>query len=223
MSRTAPERTIIVAITGGSGAGKTTVAEALTAALAPLSVALLREDDYYNDNAATPDFDAASFNFDHVDSRDHALLADHLAALKSGRAIDMPHYDFVLHGRRPDGTRLEPAEIVILEGTHILHSHALRALYDFAIYLDVPDDIRFLRRLRRDVAERGRSLDSVTRQYLRTVRPMHYCFTHPTRIHADHVIAFDDETLAASSAVQMKKLEETIAAVARTILMRLSD
>ena len=215
------DRTVIVAITGGSGAGKTTVADALAASLAPLSVVLLREDDYYNDNAATPGFDAASFNFDHVDARDHRLLAEHLAALKAGRAIDMPHYDFVLHGRRPERRRLEPAQVIIIEGTHVLHPPSLRALYDLALYLDVPDDIRLTRRIRRDVAERGRSVETVMAQYLGTVRPMHYRFTDPGRMHA-HVIGFDD-AVATDDAAQMEKLREMVTAFADTIRKRLRD
>lgn len=220
MKSSGPERTIIVAITGGSGAGKTTVADALAAALAPLTVALLREDDYYNDNAATPGFDAASFNFDHVDARDHTLLAEHLAALKAGQAIEVPRYDFVLHGRQPNCTRLEPAHVIIVEGTHVLHPPSLRSLYDLALYLDVPDDIRLTRRIRRDVAERGRSVETVTAQYLGTVRPMHYRFTDPGRVHA-HVISFDD-TLATDEAAQMEKLRETVAALSRTVREKLS-
>jgi uridine kinase len=222
MSNASAHHTVIVAITGGSGAGKTTVADALRVALAPHAVAILREDDYYQDNAATPDFDAATFNFDHVETRDHALLADHLAALKSGRAIDMPRYDFVRHARMPERVRLEATSVVIVEGTHVLHPPELRAIYDLSLYLDIPDDIRLTRRMQRDVAERGRSVETVTRQYLGTVRPMHYRFTDPARLHAHRVIAFDDDTLAADNAVQMEKLQEIVRAVSRTVLKRLT-
>ncbi len=182
----------------------------------------LQEDDYYHDNAATPGFDAGTFNFDHVDSRDHILLADHLTALKAGKAIDMPRYDFVRHARRPDRERLEPAAVVIVEGTHALHPPALRALYDLSLYLDVPDDIRLTRRMQRDVAERGRSIETVAQQYLGTVRPMHYRFTDPARMHAHRVIRFDDDVLAAGKAAQMEKLQEIVTAVAEKILERLT-
>jgi uridine kinase len=221
MGRTVTERTVIVAITGGSGAGKTTVADALAAALAPINVALLREDDYYNDNAATAGFVAEEFNFDHVEARDHSLLSEHLATLKAGGAVDMPRYDFISHGRLPERTRLGPADVVIVEGTHVLHPPTLRALYDLAVYLDVPDDIRLTRRIRRDVAERGRSVETVTAQYLGTVRPMHYRFTEPGRVHA-HVIGFDEDLLIAGHAAQMAKLRETVDALARTVRERLS-
>jgi uridine kinase len=221
MERTATDRTVIVAITGGSGAGKTTVADALAAALKPLSVAVIREDDYYNDNCRTPGFVAEEFNFDHVEARDHSLLADHLARLKAGGAIDMPRYDFVSHGRLPERTPEGPADVVIVEGTHVLHPPTLRTLYDLAVYLDVPDDIRLTRRIRRDVAERGRSVETVTAQYLGTVRPMHYRFTDPGRVHA-HVIGFDESLLTAGHAAQMAKLQETVDALARTVRERLT-
>ncbi len=221
MSKATSNRTIIVAITGGSGAGKTTVADALAVKLAPHTVAILREDDYYQDNAAKPGFDAGTFNFDHIDSRDHALLAEHLTALKAGQAIDMPRYDFVGHARMAERIRLEPTAVVIVEGTHALHPPALRALYDLSLYLDVPDDIRLTRRMQRDVMERGRSVETVARQYLGTVRPMHYRFTAPARMHAHRVIAFDDELLAAGHAAQMEKLQEIVKAVAEKILERL--
>jgi uridine kinase len=222
MSDAPPNRTVIVAITGGSGAGKTTVADALAVALAPHTVTILREDDYYQDNAATPGFDAGTFNFDHVDSRDHALLAEHLVALKTGQAIDMPRYDFVRHARMTERVRLYPSAVVIVEGTHALHPPTLRALYDLSLYLDVPDDIRLTRRMQRDVAERGRSVETVARQYLGTVRPMHYRFTDPARMHAHRVIAFDDDELAADNAAQMERLQEIVTAVAEKILERLT-
>ncbi len=221
MSKAASDRTVIVAITGGSGAGKTTVADALAAALAPRAVTILREDDYYGDNAATPGFDAGTFNFDHIETRDHTLLAEHLRALKAGQAVEMPRYDFVSHTRQPDRVRLEPAKIVIIEGTHVMHPPELRAIYDLSLYLDIPDDIRLIRRIQRDVAERGRSVETVSRQYLGTVRPMHYRFTDPARMHAHQVIAFDDEFLAADKAVQMVKLQMIVNAVADEVLERL--
>jgi uridine kinase len=200
---------VILAIAGGSGSGKTTLADALKTALSPRAVAVLREDDYYRDNQATPGFDPAHFNFDDVAARDHALMAEHLAALKAGNSIEMPRYDFVEHTRQPDRIPTGPAHIVIVEGTHVLCTNTLRPLFDHSIYLDVPDDIRLIRRIRRDIAERQRSVETVVRQYLDTVRPMHHLHTEPTRIYADRVVRFDQGTLT-SEGEAMASLQRLI-------------
>lgn len=207
--------TLVLAITGGSGSGKTTVAEALGRALLPKTVLILREDDYYRDNAATPGFDPDRFNFDHVDTRDHTLLADHLAALKAGRAIAMPRYDFVRHARRAERVPAEPADIVIVEGIHALHDPALRALYDLSVYLDVPDDIRLLRRMVRDVLDRQRTVETVAAQYARTVRPMHYAYTEPCRQWADLVIQCAE---LPDAGPMQDELDRIVDLLARTVL-----
>lgn len=180
---------ILIAITGGSGSGKSTLAETLVAALPAGSTVLLREDSYYKDAASLPGFDAATFDFDDVAARDHDLLIEHLRLLKAGREIEAPIYSFLHHGREPGGERIRPAEVVILEGTHVLCTPALTELYDIRVFVDTPADIRFIRRLLRDQSERGRTADSVIAQYLATVRPGHERLTEPSKGVADFIVA----------------------------------
>lgn len=180
---------VLIAITGGSGSGKSTLAETLVAALPSGSTVLLREDSYYRDAASLPGFDAATFDFDDVAARDHDLLIADLRALKAGREIIVPIYSFIHHGREEGGERVVPAKVVILEGTHVLCTPALVDLFDIRVFVDTPSDIRFIRRLLRDQAERGRTADSVIAQYLSTVRPGHERLTEPSRGNADFVIA----------------------------------
>jgi uridine kinase len=209
------ERPILVAITGGSGAGKTSLALALAERAAPRSVLILSEDCYYHDNGAAPDFDAGRFNFDDVAAHDHALLARDLTLLRAGRAIDRPDYCYVTHRRRPETIPAEPAELVIVEGIHILHTEALRPLFDLSLYLDVPDDVRFVRRLLRDLRERERDPVAVAVQYLETVRPMHYRFTEPTRAAADLILVDDGrkEAIKATMARLLVPVEERLRAL----------
>jgi len=180
---------ILIAITGGSGSGKSTLAEALASALPDGAAVLVREDSYYKDAAALPGFDAATFDFDDVEARDHALLVEQLAELKAGRGVVAPLYSFIHHGREPGGEPVPAAEVVIVEGTHLLCTPALAQLFDIRVFVDTPADIRFIRRLLRDQAERGRSADSVVAQYLATVRPGHERLTEPSRVHADFIVA----------------------------------
>ena len=180
---------ILIAITGGSGSGKSTLAEALVAALPPGAAVLLREDAYYRDAASLPDFDPATFDFDDVAARDHALMIEDLRRLKAGHDIVAPIYSFIHHGREPGGEAVPAAEVVIVEGTHVLCTPDLTALFDIRVFVDTPADIRFIRRLLRDQAERGRTAGSVIDQYLATVRPGHERLTEPSRVNADFVVA----------------------------------
>lgn len=180
---------ILIAITGGSGSGKSTLAEALVSALPAGAAVLVREDSYYKDAAALPGFDAATFDFDDVAARDHDLMIADLAALKAGRPVTAPVYSFIHHGREPGGEPIPAAEVVVVEGTHVLCTPALTALFDIRVFVDTPADIRFIRRLLRDQAERGRSAESVVAQYLATVRPGHERLTEPSRTHADFIVA----------------------------------
>ena len=180
---------ILIAITGGSGSGKSTLAEALVSALPDGAAVLVREDSYYKDAAALPGFDAATFDFDDVAARDHDLMIADLKALKAGRSVTAPVYSFIHHGREPGGEPIPAAQVVIVEGTHVLCTPDLTALFDIRVFVDTPADIRFIRRLLRDQAERGRSADSVVAQYLATVRPGHERLTEPSRTHADFIVA----------------------------------
>lgn len=180
---------ILIAITGGSGSGKSTLAEALVSALPDGAAVLVREDSYYKDAAALPGFDAATFDFDDVAARDHDLMIADLKALKAGRSVTAPVYSFIHHGREPGGEPIPAARVVIVEGTHVLCTPDLTALFDIRVFVDTPADIRFIRRLLRDQAERGRSADSVVAQYLATVRPGHERLTEPSRTHADFIVA----------------------------------
>ena len=191
MSLLTPKKRLLIGVTGGSASGKTEIARAAARSAAPLSALVMAEDDYYGDHGAKPDFEPAEFNFDHPASRDHVLLARQLAALKDGKSVKAPIYDFTIHRRRADTRRIEPADVIIVEGIHLFCDAEVRDLFDLRVYVDAPDDIRLARRLLRDVNERGRTPQSVVGQYLRTVRPMHHEWTAPGREHAHLVIRND--------------------------------
>lgn len=181
--------TLLIAITGGSGSGKSTLAETVVAALPAGRAVLLREDSYYKDAASLPDFDAATFDFDDVAARDHDLLIRDLTDLKSGRDVVAPVYSFIHHGREPGGEPVLATDVVVVEGAHLLCTPDLACLFDIKVFVDTPADIRFIRRLLRDQAERGRTAQSVIEQYLGTVRPGHERLTEPSKVLADFVVA----------------------------------
>ncbi|HEY3935590.1 MAG TPA: uridine kinase [Gemmatimonadales bacterium] len=180
-------RPLIIGIVGGSGSGKTTVARAIVDA-AGVRAAVLDQDGYYKDLTHLPLDERRQVNFDHPDSIDTELLASHLAALARGEAIDKPAYDFAAHTRAATRVRVEADPIVVVDGILLFADRRLRDLFDIKVYVDVADDIRFIRRLDRDVVERGRSMPDVIRQYLATVRPMHLEFVEPSRRHADIIL-----------------------------------
>ncbi len=209
---------MLTAITGGSGSGKTTLARALCRALPGGCATLVSEDWYYRDTAALPGFDAATFDFDGVAARDHALLAVHLRALKAGERVTAPVYSFVTHRRLADaGTPVAPAPVVVVEGSHLLSDPALAGLFDLRVYVQVADDVRFIRRLLRDRAERGRTTESVVGQYLATVRPAHHRFTEPARAAADLVI---DDRSAAVDQPDARAVADLIAPILAHPLLR---
>lgn len=180
-------RPLIIGVVGGSGSGKTTVARALLDSSGVMA-AFLDQDAYYRalDHLAMDE--RRQVNFDHPDSLDNDLLVQHLEALAQGQAIDKPSYDFAAHTRAPSTVRVEPAPIVIVDGILLFTEPRLRALFDIKVFVDVADDIRFIRRMLRDVAERGRTVEDVVRQYLGTVRPMHLEFVEPSKRWADVII-----------------------------------
>ena len=188
----------IVGIAGGSGSGKTTIVTRLTEIVR--DYALVPQDNYYLSAEHVSNAFITGFNFDHPDAFDSELLAEHLAALKAGTPVRMPQYDFVHHRRRNDTVLVEPRRLVILEGIMIFFDRRIRDLIDLKLYVDTPDDIRFIRRLRRDISERGRTVDSVIEQYMEKVRPGHYEFVEPTKAWADLIIpegGFNDRAMEA--------------------------
>jgi uridine kinase len=179
--------TRIIAITGGSGAGKTTIAQALARRLG-VGAVVIAEDDYYRCAATIAGFDAAIHNFDAPQAKEHALLRAHLMMAKSGAAFDKPVYDLTTHRRRPDMERIAHAKALIVEGIHLLAVEDLRPLYDFSVFIDADEALRLGRRMIRDVESRGRAPRAVMAQFFATVRPMHEAHVVPQQALADLVI-----------------------------------
>ena len=179
---------MIIGICGGTGSGKTTVANRILEAVSADECVFIQQDLYYCNLKDMPlDYRNAA-NFDHPDALDNDLLVNHLKKLNAGEPVELPVYDFRTHTRLPDTTRIESKPIVILEGILIFAEPRLRDQMDIKVFVDTPDDIRFIRRLRRDIAERGRTLDSVIEQYYASVRPMHIQFVEPSKRYADVII-----------------------------------
>ncbi len=179
---------LTIGVAGGTGSGKTTVVQALINAVGPASTALLPHDAYYREYSHLTVEERAAINWDHPDSLETDLLVRHLRALMAGQPVDRPVYDFRTYSRLPRCERVEPRPIIIVEGILILAEQALRELLDIRVYVDTDPDIRFIRRLQRDVNQRGRSVDSVIEQYLSTVRPMHLEFVEPSKRYAHLII-----------------------------------
>jgi uridine kinase len=177
----------IIAITGGSGSGKTTIAQALARRLGAGAV-VIPEDDYYRCSSTVRDFDPASYNFDAPEAKEHALLCQHLALAKTGQSFDKPLYDLVTHRRRTEVERIARAKTLIVEGIHLLASDHLRALFDLKVYVDADEALRLGRRMIRDVEERGRTPRMVLAQFFTTVRPMHEKHIAPQKAFADLVV-----------------------------------
>jgi len=181
-------RPLVIGLGGGSGSGQTTIARSVVEAIGPDEVTLIQHDAYYRDQTDLAMEERVKTNYDHPASFETALLVRHLEELRAGRAVDRPIYDFTVNNRLPETVRVEPKPVVIVEGILVLYEPELRALMDLKIYVDTDPDLRILRRLERDLKERGRSFDSVHDQYLATVRPMHLQFVEPSKRYADIVI-----------------------------------
>jgi uridine kinase len=179
---------MIIGICGGTGSGKTTVANKILQAVSANEVAFIQQDSYYRNLDEMPLDYRQQVNFDHPDALDNDLMVEHVRALRSGRAVELPIYDFKNHLRRKETLSMEPKLITIIEGILIFNEKRLLEEMDIKVFVDTPDDIRFIRRLRRDIAERGRTVDSVIEQYLATVRPMHMQFVEPSKRCADVII-----------------------------------
>jgi len=179
---------VVIGVAGGTGSGKTTVAHEVLKRAGTAKISLIQHDAYYKDLGDLAPAQRAMQNFDHPDALDNRLLIAHLQELKAGRAVEVPVYDFTTHARTTKTRRIEPHRVVLLEGILIFADETLRRLMDVKIFVDTDPDIRFIRRLERDLAERGRTMESVIRQYLATVRPMHQEFVEPSKRYADVII-----------------------------------
>ncbi len=179
---------ILIAITGGTGSGKSTVAKAIYSNFKKESISIIMQDSYYKDQSELTFEERTKTNYDHPNAIDTDLLIEHLKQLIAGQAIEMPIYDFTIHNRKIETVREEPKDIIIVEGILVLEDKRLRDLFDIKIYVDTDADLRILRRLTRDIRERGRTMESVIDQYLKVVRPMHLQFIEPTKRYADLII-----------------------------------
>jgi uridine kinase len=181
-------KSCVLGVAGGTGSGKTTVVRAILDAVGAERIALVEQDSYYRDVDWRNESELIHHNFDHPAAIDNELLVSHVAALKAGHPIEVPVYDFVRHRRTARTRRIEPQPVILLEGILIFVEPDLRELLDFKIYVDTDADLRLIRRLGRDMSERGRTVQDVLRQYLETVRPMHLEFVEPSKRHADVIL-----------------------------------
>ncbi len=179
---------LVIGIAGGTGSGKTTVARVILDRVGEDHIAYLPHDAYYKDNSHLPLSERIKINYDHPDSLETSLLIQHIQQLKEGRPIERPVYDFTTHTRTNETVTVLPRPIIMVEGILLFYEPELRKLFDVKIYVDTDPDIRFIRRLRRDITERGRTMESVIDQYLNTVRPMHLEFVEPSKRYADIII-----------------------------------
>jgi uridine kinase len=179
---------MIIGICGGTGSGKTTLARRIIETVGREHVILVEQDSYYRNLADMPLDERHQANFDHPDSIDSEMLMNHLKRLKLGQPIEMPVYDFKTHTRKDHTEHIDPKPVVIVEGILIFAEKRISDLLDVKVFVDTPDDIRFIRRLQRDLRERGRTVDSVIAQYFATVRPMHFEFVEPSKRMADIII-----------------------------------
>jgi uridine kinase len=179
---------LVIGIAGGSGSGKTTVAQEILNRVGPDRIAFLQHDSYYKDLSGLPPVQRAEVNFDHPNSLETDLLIQHIAALRDGTPVEVPIYDFSTHSRTNRTFTVMPRRVILVEGILIFVDAALRDLFDIKLFVDTDSDIRFIRRLQRDIAERGRTTEMVIKQYQATVRPMHLEFVEPSKRYADVII-----------------------------------
>ena len=187
----------LIGIAGGTGSGKTTVANAIVKRVGEERIAILSHDSYYRDFVDLPKDILDRQNFDHPDSLESELLVRHLKALKQGMVVETPIYDFKVHRRAAESRRVEPRKVILVDGILIYVEPELRKLFDVKIFVDTDADIRLIRRLKRDIAERGRSVESVVTQYESTVRPMHLEFVEPSKRYADLIVPEGGENTVA--------------------------
>ncbi|SHJ69049.1 uridine kinase [Anaerobranca californiensis DSM 14826] len=200
------ERPMIIGIAGGTGSGKTTVAQKIFDCIDKEHVAVIEHDAYYKDQSHISFEERLKTNYDHPFAFDTELLIQHLKDLRNGKAIEKPVYSFVTHTRQKERVRVEPRKIIILEGILILEDKRIRDLLDIKVYVDTDADVRIIRRLLRDIKERGRTIESVVEQYLSTVRPMHLQFVEPSKKYADIIVPEGGENLVAIDILVTKVL-----------------
>lgn len=203
------QRPIVFGVAGGTASGKTTVARNVLRAVGAATVAYLPHDAYYRDNPHLTLEERAQQNYDHPRSLENKLLIHHIKMLLASKPVEVPVYDFTLHRRTADTVLVEPSPIILVDGILIFTKRKLRELMDIKIFVDTADDVRFIRRLKRDMEERGRSLDSVIEQYLTTVRPMHMKFVEPSKQFADIIIPHGGENEVAMAMV-VSRLRELL-------------
>ena len=207
---------MFIGICGGTGSGKTTIARAIVETVGAQNVVLIEQDSYYRNLADMPLDERHQANFDHPDSIDSDMLVNHLLRLKQGLNVEMPLYDFKTHTRSNRIEIIEPKPVVIVEGILIFAESRVLDLLDVRVFVDTPDDIRFIRRLQRDIVERGRTVESVIGQYYRTVRPMHHEFVEPSKRNADIIIPEGAQTGVSVEflcSLVREKLKEEIKAI----------
>jgi uridine kinase len=205
---------MIIGICGGTGSGKTTVANRILEAVSADEVIFLQQDSYYRNLNDMPLDYRQAVNFDHPDALDNDLLVKHIRRLKAGAAVELPIYDFKTHTRLNETTHVEPKPIVIVEGILIFADPRILEELDIKVFVDTPDDIRFIRRLQRDLAERGRTVESVIEQYLGSVRPMHMQFVEPSKRYADVIIPEGGHNLVSIGLISGKIRERLASAIA---------
>jgi len=181
-------RPVTIAVAGGTGSGKTTISNAILERVGSHHIAYIPHDAYYKDRSDLTLAERRAINFDHPDSLDTALMVEHIVALQAWQSVEIPVYDFTQHERTKETKHIEAQPIILVEGILVLAEATLRPLFDVKIFVDTDADIRLIRRLKRDIAERGRTADSVIEQYLSTVRPMHMEFVEPSKRYADVII-----------------------------------
>jgi len=182
------KKPLVIGIAGGSGSGKTTAADIILKKVGSHRIAYLQHDSYYRELTNLPINQRREVNFDHPDSLESDLMREHIMALKEWKAIEVQVYDFTTHSRTSQTLHVEPRRVILVEGILIFAEPALRSLFDVKIFVDTDADIRFIRRLKRDLEERGRTTEMVIKQYLTTVRPMHLDFVEPSKRYADVII-----------------------------------
>ena len=197
-------RPVLIGLCGGSGSGKSTVTEQLYANTGSERCTVIRQDNYYKDQSHLSFEDRQKTNYDHPFAFDNDLFIEHLKLLREGKSVDMPEYDFSVHNRKKETIRLEPKDIILIEGILLFSEPRILELLDMRIFVDTDSDVRILRRIKRDMKERARSLDSVIDQYMATVRPAHLQFVEPSKRYADIIVPEGGYNKVALDLIQTK-------------------